>query len=323
MSEQAPPSTDYTVVRSQRYTAFIGTSCCVSDEKDQDRARVQITEAACYATVCDGATQSLHSADAAEIVSRDPAELWDNGEMSARVELLRARRRELIASASSEPDDDGSFLSRAFATILHEKRQQAFQTTVAAVRISPLADERVLVEAKTCGDSAFLVFDERGRLILSNLGIDESAPFNHVSSLTEVLPDHFNGKQSQFAVELDHSPHVVLCSDGFYDAFLTPAALFRWLLLNCASFSCEPPFPEGSPASPLYALHARLEARRGDDDISVVWLCPHVNDPSPADSAPALLVGRRASAAAATDLVAHILKRLTRLIRKLGGGTSC
>lgn len=284
---------------------------------------MNVTEVDCFATVCDGVTQSMHSRDAADVVCRDPAELWSSGAMNRRVELLRERRRELIASGSSEPVDETSFLGRAFAEILRDKRQYALQTTMVAVRISPLVGDRVLVEAMTCGDSALLVFDRCGRLLLSNLEVDTSSPFGHVSSTTEVLPDHFDEERSKLAVKLDYTPHVILCTDGFYDAFGNPAALFRWLLLNSGSL-CQASPAEVAASSVFNALHARLDAHRGDDDISVVWLCPRVTDPpSPEVDVPRPVTNvmtwwQRLAALAAS--LRPAFQRLARFTRKLRGG---
>ena len=271
MSKSAIPPAVVGIEGALDYQAFKVRSKC-NDEKDQDRVEVKDAPAALFATVCDGATQSMRSAEAAEIISNNPAELWVDGALTERVEVLRMRRDELLASEPSEPVDETSFLSRAFAQIVRDKQRHSFQTTLVSVRITPRATGHVLLEAKTCGDSALLVFDRRGRLVLSSpLLDDESSPFGHVSPLTEVLPDHFRGEAPSHTEEIDDDAHIVLCSDGFYDAFPNPGALFRWLLQNGAN-----------PDPALGELHAQLDRHRGDDDISYVWLFPlAIHTPAP------------------------------------------
>jgi serine/threonine protein phosphatase PrpC len=264
MSEPSTRLEATVVERAPRYIAFKGFSPCGTDEKNQDRFAVSGTGSVSFAAVCDGATQSVCSADAAEILCSNPAELWEKGGLSGRIDLLRTRRAELMASEHSVPVDETSFLSRTMAEIVRDKQQHAFQTTLVAVRITPSAESGMILEAKTCGDSALLVFDRRGRLVCSNLQIkSESSPFGHFSPLTELLPDHFRDEEPNLTAVIDKDAHIVLCSDGFYDAFPNPSALFRWLLLNG---------PDPAPA--LNDVHAQLDRNRGDDDISFVWLCP-------------------------------------------------
>ena len=264
MSERATPP-EVVVERAQRYIPFTGRSQCETDEKNQDRIAESGSGSVSFAAVCDGATQSARSAEAAEILCSNPAELWEQGGLGGRVELLRMQRAELMASEPSVPVDETSFLSRTMAKIVRDKQGHAFQSTLVAVRITPGAEGGgMILEAKTCGDSALLVFDRRGRLFRSNLQIkDESSPFGHVSPLTELLPDHFRGEEPNFTARIAEDAHVVLCSDGFYDAFPNPSALFRWLLLNGTD-----------PTSALGELHKQLARNRGLDDISFVWLCP-------------------------------------------------
>ena len=223
----------------------------------------------------------MHSVVAADIISNDPPAIWSEGALGARIQLLRERREELIATSPPPPVDETSFLSRTFAQIFRDRQQQAFQTTFVSARVTSLTDGSVLLTAMLCGDSALLVFDERGRLLLSRREIaDEGSPFHHGSPITQVLPDHEHALttvEQRFSLPL----HVVLCSDGFYDAFPNPSALFRWLLLNCDSFDhpdAELRFAE---------LHERLDRTRGDDDMSFVWIYPHaVAQPAP-ETAPA------------------------------------
>jgi serine/threonine protein phosphatase PrpC len=269
--ERVTPPEIATVERASRYNPFEGSSPCGTDEKDQDRVRVSQRGSSTFAAVCDGATQSIHSAEAAEILCSNPDQLWDDEGLAQRVALLLQRRGELIAGGSPVPTDD-TYLSRAFVDIVRDKQRHAFQTTLVAVHVTPDAAGRMRLEAKTCGDSALLVFDRLGHLVRSNLQIeDESSSFGHVSPLTEVLPDHFYGEEPNVVATIDADAHIVLCSDGFYDAFPNPSALFRWLLLNGTR-----------PTLALAELHTQLDRNRGDDDISFVWLCPFPDEaPAP------------------------------------------
>ncbi len=310
MSEQGAPSEIETNDGLPRYVAWPCRSACA--EKDQDRVEVKETVSAWFAAVCDGATQSMHSAEAAEVISSNPAELWNDSVLSERVNLLLRRREELMASEFSEPVDETSFLSRALADIVRDKRRQAFQTTLVTVRVTPLIEDRVLLEAKTCGDCALLVFDRRGHLIVSSLTLeDESSPFGHASPITEVLPDHFRGEEPSCTAEIDADAHIILCSDGFYDAFPNPSALLRWLLLNDTDRECA-----------LDRLHTQLDHERGDDDISFVWLWPCPID-SPATKplpAPADIASPRRRLAALADLLRRCAHKIARFWRGLSGG---
>jgi Protein phosphatase 2C len=300
--ERATPPETAAIERASRYIAFKESSPCGTGEKDQDRVRVCHIGSSVFAAVCDGATQSIHSAEAAEILCSNPGELWDDGALGRRVEILRKRRDELMASELSQPVDE-TFLSRTFADIVRDKQRHAFQTTLVAVRVTPRADGGMLLEAKTYGDSALLVFDRLGHLVRSNLKIkDESSPFGHVSSLTEVLPDHFCGEEPNVIEPISEDAHIVLCSDGFYDAFPNPSSLFRWLLLNGSR-----------PRLALGELHAQLDRNRGDDDISFVWLCPcpdEVPAPEPRRVVP--------DAALPQGMLAAFAVRLWRYIRWFG-----
>jgi serine/threonine protein phosphatase PrpC len=127
------------------------------------------------------------------------------------------------------------------------------------------------LEAMWCGDSAILVFDHTGGLLFSNLALDDAtSPFNHPSAFTEVLPDHYRGEEILYAGDIQMGAHVVLCSDGLYDAFQDAAALFRWLLENDGRFEAA-----------LHDVHTELDRHRGDDDISFVWLCPVKSEAPP------------------------------------------
>lgn len=315
MSEQTTLSAAKAGDRAPTHVAIPYKSKCRFEEKDHDDIGLKNTGSTWYATVCDGATQSIRSAEAAKIISDDPPALWIDGTLSRRVELLHQRRKELLASTESEPVDETSYLSRTFAQILRDKRRHAFQTTFVSVRITPLAERRIQLDSKTCGDSALLVFDRRGHLILSTPELaGESSPFNHASPLTEVLPDHFRD-DGTLEKPFEHDVHVILCSDGFYDAFPNPGALFRWLLLNGATLCGD------DAESAFDELHARLDRDRGDDDMSFVWFCPRTLEP-PREQPQRLLAGLppQRLLVAFTGLLRRAVEWLARRIPTVSGG---
>jgi serine/threonine protein phosphatase PrpC len=304
VSEQTVSSAADVLAPARKYRKCIAVS--PSSEKNQDRAVVERTETFWVATVCDGVTQSAYSADAADLISDASAGLWKEGGLKECVQLLQRRREELMASELPELVDETSFMSRARADILREKRRQAFQTTLISVRMTPLEGNEVLLEAKSCGDSALFVFDRIGQLTLSNLKLeDENSPFDHASPFTDVLPDHFRGEEPSLSTKIDGDAHVILCSDGFYDAFTNPGALFRWLLLNGDKL------PDA-----LSDLHVQLDGLRGDDDISLVWLCPVgiETEDDAAEAAPADVIAKQ-DLPARGGVLRWLLRRLLRIFR--------
>lgn len=274
--QQAVPQPFVTddVVPRATHTSLSLSSPCRAENKEQDRGRAVIDGDACIAVVCDGTTQSMYSAEAAELISMDPVRLW-NGDLPALVDELRERRRLLIESAPPD-EESSSFLGRAFAKIIQDARQRSFQTTFATVRITPCENtSRILVEVKACGDSGVIAFGRDGEVRFSNLPVGDGT-FGHLSPLTEVLPDHFE-REDVREHEVDRDTHIVVCSDGFYDAFAGPRELFSWLLEHQECSGSE---------SALNGLHDRLDQRVGDDDITAIWLRPVIEPMEPIERLP-------------------------------------
>jgi serine/threonine protein phosphatase PrpC len=301
VAEEAVTCTGDDLERTVGYVPFPVQSACKTGEKDHDRLAVARLERTWFATVCDGATQSVYSVDAAEILSQDPPALWKDGALSERVRLLVKLRQALLSSELPEPVDEASFLSRSMAGIVRDKQRHAYQSTFVSVRMT-MRSRGTLLEARWCGDSALLVFDELGRLVHSNLKLENATlAFEHASPFTEVLPDHYTGESLSCAFKIGAGSHVVLCSDGFYDAFTDPGALFRWLLLNGRRLDAA-----------VEDLHRHLDQYRGDDDISFVWLCPCDTETSSSGTkalAPESLGPRRGVLAAFFRRVLHGLFR--------------
>jgi serine/threonine protein phosphatase PrpC len=298
----------YGLESSDSYRVLWIQSQCQSEIKNQDRASARFEGSTCFATLCDGVTQSMHSVVAAEILSSDPPSIWIDGVLPARIERLRQLRSELLAASSPHLVERASWLERTFADILREQQHRSFQTTCVSARLTTLNDGSVELTVMHCGDSAVLAFDRNGRLLFSRREIaDEISPFQHLSPVTEVLPDHEHAlttAQRRF----DEPPHVILCSDGFYDAFPHPSALFRWIVLSgeiADASAVEPRFAE---------LHERLGQARGDDDMSFVWIAPL----AVVETVEAQPAGTPSAAWKPSPLLVRLRKSLTWLQTRLG-----
>jgi len=89
-------------------------------------------------------------------------------------------------------------------------------------------------------------------------------------STTLVLPDHFyTGSYECYRDSFPRQTHFLLCSDGFYGAFSNWSELYEWLNENASELSTE-----SMRETILEQLHERLNARKGDDDISFIWVRP-------------------------------------------------
>jgi serine/threonine protein phosphatase PrpC len=64
---------------------------------------------------------------------------------------------------------------------------------------------------------------------------------------------------------------VLLCSDGFYDAFKNLGEMFDWLRHHQAELSDA----ETDKELLLEEIHTRLKQTKGDDDVSFIWLSPN------------------------------------------------
>jgi hypothetical protein len=293
-------------------------SPCVSEEKDQDRAKLVRQENGWVGVLCDGTTQSMHSADAAEIATLNPSALWTENGVADVVALLNQRRESLIAEAKDEEPYPASFLRSTMVKFMRDARERSFQTTLVTARVMPADDGRFVIEAKTVGDSALLIFDSGGQLLCSNPPIaDRDAGFGHLSSITQVLPDHFTTDEITIRKDVDSGTHVVLCSDGFYDAFRTPGELFDWLLEHEDDFRTE------RAKEVIGELHGRLDRRIGDDDVSFLWLCARAAPEEEADD-PALVLTASPPASARTEswlyrIFAAFLRRLRALFSRSTG----
>ncbi len=248
------------------------------DEKNQDRASfVESPDGAGwqFAVVCDGTTTSPFSAAAAEYVAERAAALFEEGGVGRAAEALLGMRRELLARPVALDGEHSELLRGMLEEIVRQKYQSAYQTTFVAVRLGHEGggDGQVSVSAVGCGDSALFVFGEGGELHFNSLGLDGALdPFRHTSPLTPVLPDSYGGEAGHVILEREPYPegvHVLLCTDGFYDGFENFKEMHDWL----KACRAELDDPEARAAH-MAELHRNLDRKKGDDDISFVWLYP-------------------------------------------------
>lgn len=251
------------------------------DEKNQDRLMLREASdsagAKClFAIVCDGTSTSPFSAEAAEHVSQQVNRLFDEDGVRHTVEALREMRLALLAEPVKLDEGHSELLRGMFEEIIRQKYQSAYQTTFVAVCLkadenSPLG--KISIKALGCGDSALFIFREDGELLFNNVNLrDMSDPFKHDSPLTAVLPDSYDEATNHVLIDCGEYPegvHLLLCSDGFYDGFLNFKEIRDWLNERLAE-SADPKARETRMAE----LHRKLERKKGDDDISFIWLRP-------------------------------------------------
>ncbi len=258
--------------------------------KDQDRARwFPHSRVAC---VCDGTSTSPYAAEAAELVASQAERFFANVEApTGHREACALLRRELLRrrqEAAERPVRTGEGLPEMMRAALlaaaRERLRWSHQTTVVAAQFDAIGDE-LRVRLLQCGDSRLLVFGAEAELLCfsstrSPAGENGSAlgpahgkvglGFPERSSLTDVFPDSPDDAVAWWpSLRFRRHESALLTSDGFLDAFDTPAELYHWLLEHEHDL-----VQESSHDEILLALHHRLAERRGDDDISFVWVRP-------------------------------------------------
>jgi serine/threonine protein phosphatase PrpC len=192
------------------------------------------------------------------------------------VEALKGMRLALLEKPLKVQEGQSELLRSMFEEIVRQKYQNAYQTTFVAVCLKREAGGRagtVSVKAVGCGDSALFIFREDGELLYNNLKLeDEHDSFKHGSPFTAVLPDSYAEGQSNLLFDFEEYPadaHLLLCSDGLYDAFANFKEIRDWLHEHRPELKSAGPRDEC-----LSELHGRLNRTKGDDDISFIWLHP-------------------------------------------------
>ncbi len=249
--------------------------------KDQDRmmlaGAVEDGTSKCqYAIVCDGTTTSPFAAAAAEYVSRQVLELFQENGLQRAVEILKERRRELLEKPLNIEEGHSSALRSLYEEIVKQKFQSAFQTTFIAVCLK--RDEHnspgtFWVKAMGCGDSALFIFRDNGDLVYNNTDVEsQHDSFKHDSPFTAVLPDCYDKETNNVLFDFTEHPddiHLLLCSDGFYDGFTNFSEMYQWLHEHRSELEDLQLREEC-----LSRLHRNLNEKKGDDDISFIWLQP-------------------------------------------------
>ncbi|MFC1762819.1 hypothetical protein ACFL6U_12170 [Planctomycetota bacterium] len=113
------------------------------------------------------------------------------------------------------------------------------------------------------------------------------ASLGTAGSATLVLPDHFyTGAFECYRDTFPLQTQFLLCSDGFYSAFANWSELHEWLKTNATVLG-----QEDTRQTAMEKLHQRLQATKGDDDISFIWATP--KDPETEDERQVNHVNRR------------------------------
>jgi len=106
--------------------------------------------------------------------------------------------------------------------------------------------------------------------------------FSHVDSFgnhsptTKVLPDHFySGDFDLYQDRFPHGTNFILCSDGFYNSFPNWQQLWEWIQPNATNLK-----DDNKKESILEKLHMQLNSKKGDDDISFIWIKPKLSKPT-------------------------------------------
>jgi serine/threonine protein phosphatase PrpC len=249
------------------------------DLKAQDRALVLMAEDGrvskrLMAIVCDGVTQSPSSEEAAGYVSSSLIQLHQEGLREIARGLI-VRREALMKSPIKLENETQSILKTMMEEIVMEKRARSFQTTFMSIAVERNEEQpcEIQVSVLGCGDSCLFVFTDDGELLYNTLRVaNEDDAWSHLSGITDALPDSWDESESRILTltqSFNEDVHLLLCSDGFYDAFATFKEIFIWLTQNLAELRCR-----NRESQSMAALHQTLSRKKGDDDISFIWLRP-------------------------------------------------
>jgi len=229
-----------------------------------------------YAVVCDGTSSSPYAAAAAEYVSGRVRELFQEDGIGRAAAALKEMRLSLLDRPLKPIEGQSDLLRSMFEEIVRKKHRHAYQTTFVAVCLKRAEGGQagfVYIKAIACGDSALFIFSGDGELLYNNVRLSGNLdPFKHGSPLTAVLPDSYGGAAEHILFDFKEYPqdtHLLLCSDGLYDAFTNFQEIYDWLNVHSAELDSKEA-REGH----LSELHRRLNGKKGDDDISFIWLRP-------------------------------------------------
>jgi len=106
--------------------------------------------------------------------------------------------------------------------------------------------------------------------------VSHANSFGDHSPATKVLPDHFySGDFDLYQDRFPHGTNFILCSDGFYGSFSNWQQLWEWIEQNAVDLN-----DNNRKESILDKLHMQLNSKKGDDDISFVWVRPKTSKPT-------------------------------------------
>jgi serine/threonine protein phosphatase PrpC len=288
MFATSPADTTRGEGRAGARAAICALSPGKEDEEEKNQDRLMLAEATdgrdvkCqYAIVCDGTSTSPYAAAAAEHVSGQVQALFQAGGVGRAAEALRGKRLALLEKPLNVGEGQSPLLRSMYEEIVKQKYQHSYQTTFVAVclrRDEGGAAETVSVKAVGCGDSALFIFREGGELLYNNMNVEDAHDdFRHGSPFTAVLPDSYDEETGHLLFDFRQFPadaHLLLCSDGLYDGFANFQEIHDWLSEHRAELS------DPALRGPLLSeLHDRLGRKKGDDDISFIWLHPAAPPP--------------------------------------------
>lgn|GEM_PF-1863721 len=254
------------------------------EEKNQDRLILMETTdskntKSQFAIVCDGTSTSPYSAVAAEYVSGQVHALFQEDGIQRTTETLQEMRLALLEKPLKIDEGQSAFLRTMFEEIVRQKYQNSYQTTFVAVclkRDETNSERMVSIKAIGCGDSALFIFQQSGDILYNNINLaDELDRFKHSSPLTAVLPDCYDADTKNVLFDFEEFPedvHLLLCSDGFYDGFTNFREIREWLNEHYSELKNSE-----LHLGCLSELHNNLDQKKGDDDISFIWLHPAKN----------------------------------------------
>lgn len=240
-----------------------------NDFKNQDRADFfhDTENDIVTAVLCDGASTSWYSEIAAEYVASNAVKIFNNRiGLTETVEGLKLLREEAVKKIEVIYSDPKQIWHKESAI---ENTMRSYMTTIVGAQWQRGDNSLIMKKVLHIGDSAVFIFDMDGNIIYSNL-INNSLEQFSGNTITKLIPDHYNDKVHLAETSYNEKCCILLCSDGFYEAFNNFSEIFLWLKNNINVLK------EGDKINALMVqLHNNLSEKNGDDDISFIF-DPHL-----------------------------------------------
>ena len=126
------------------------------------------------------------------------------------------------------------------------------------------------VKGAQCHTLGWLNYSRFVRRIFTPVEDYSHLTFDLRGHTTAALPDAYKAGQCfNISERFPEDTHFLLCSDGFYRVFSTPAEMWAWLTDHQSALTIRK-----QKKQLLADLHDRLNQACGDDDISFVWMRP-------------------------------------------------